>query len=213
MVLPETLKLLAQVYTKILLVSLILFMITMNRVLEREFFLITYLFFTFQLAPMQIAEDEVQTLPAVNVDRRVLLTEDAQYRFKLRQIRKKMTNPLMEDQFEGSLEEELAKPSNFKNLPDNAQIVRGSSSVSDSGAPDTIDKLPFGAIMAIVTSYKYSINTWTPGIVNFVVDTAKRLYDNKQQKFQLAPVHVIPKIALGHQVTVLVFGIMNYKYN
>ncbi|XP_063893773.1 uncharacterized protein LOC110379989 isoform X1 [Helicoverpa armigera] len=151
------------------------------------------------LAPMQLAEDEVQTLPAVNVDRRVLLTQDAQYRSKLRKIRKKMTPPLMEDQHEGTLEEELQKPSNFKDLPDLSQIVRGTTSVSDPDAPETHDKLPFGAIMAIVTSYKYSINTWTPGIVNFVVETALRLYDNKQQKFQLAPVHIIPKIALGHQ--------------
>lgn len=158
---------------------------------------------------MQVAEDEVQTLPAENVDRRVLLTQDAQYRFKLRQIRKKMTPPLMEDQYEAvTREDELEKPSNFKDLPDNSQIVRGTSSVSDPGAVETIDLLPFGAIMAIVTSYKYSINTWTPGIVNFVVDTAKRLYENKQQKFQLAPVHIIPKIALGHQVgtTLLLFS-------
>ncbi|CAH0673960.1 unnamed protein product [Spodoptera exigua] len=151
------------------------------------------------LAPMQLAEDEVQTLPAVNVDRRVLLTEDAQYRFKLRKIRKKMTPPLMEDQFEATPEEELKKPTNFKDLPDTSQIIRGSTTVSESGAPETIDRLPFGAIMAIVTSYKYSINTWTPGIVDFIVDTALRLYENKQQKFQLAPVHIIPKIALGHQ--------------
>uniref|UniRef100_A0A2A4JVW1 Uncharacterized protein n=1 Tax=Heliothis virescens TaxID=7102 RepID=A0A2A4JVW1_HELVI len=151
------------------------------------------------LAPMQLAEDEVQTLPAVNVDRRVLLTEDAQYRSKLRRIRKKMTSPLMEDQHEGTLEEELQKPTNFKDLPDSSQIVRGTSTVSEPNGPETIDRLPFGAIMAIVTSYKYSINTWTPGIVNFVVETALRLYDNKQQKFQLAPVHIIPKIALGHQ--------------
>ncbi|XP_022825897.1 uncharacterized protein LOC111355965 [Spodoptera litura] len=151
------------------------------------------------LAPMQLAEDEVQTLPAVNVDRRVLLTEDAQYRFKLRKIRKKMTPPLIEDQFEATLEEEIKKPSNFKDLPDTSQIIRGTNTVSDAGDIESIDRLPFGAIMAIVTSYKYSINTWTPGIVNFVVETALRLYENKQQKFQLAPVHIIPKIALGHQ--------------
>lgn len=151
---------------------------------------------------MQIAEEEVQTLPAVNVDRRVLLTEDAQYRFKLRKLRKKMTPPLIEDQLDLTPEDELKKPSNFKDLPDTSQIIRGSSAVSESGEFETIDRLPFGAIMAIVTSYKYSINTWTPGIVNFVVDTALRLYENKQQKFQLAPVHIIPKIALGHQVCV-----------
>ncbi|XP_047505228.1 uncharacterized protein LOC125049812 [Pieris napi] len=148
------------------------------------------------LAPAEVVEDEVQTLPATNVDRHILLTEDARYRSKLRQLRKKMTQPLAEDQLEISPDEELAKPSNFKNLPDNTQIVRGTSAINDT---KTLDVLPFAAIMAIVTSYKYSVNTWTVGIVNFVVDTAKKLHENKQQKFQLAPVHVIPKIAIGHQ--------------
>lgn len=133
----------------------------------------------------------------MNVDRRVLLTEDARYRFKLRQLRKKMTPPLAEAQLEVTPSEELAKLSNFKELPDNTEIVRGSSAVTEANA---VDILPFTSIMAIVTSYKYSINTWASGIVNFVIDTAKKLYQNKQEKFQLAPVHIIPKIGIGHQV-------------
>lgn len=146
-----------------------------------------------------MAVEEVQTLPPVNVDRRILLTEDARQRLKLRQLRKKMTLPLDEPLLADSPSEELLKPSNFKNLPDNTQMVRGTSAVSKA---DSVDVLPFAAIMAIVTSYKYSINTWTRGIVNFVVDTAKKLYDKKKQKFQLAPVHIIPKIAIGHQVNI-----------
>lgn len=142
-------------------------------------------------------EDEVQTMEPVNVERKILLTEDAQSRFKMRQIRKKMTLPLAETSLDVTPSEELAKPSNFKTLPDNTQIVRGTSAITDSNVADI---LPFAAIMAIVTSYKYTINSWTTGIVNFVVDTAKKLYDNKQTKFQLAPIHIIPKIALGHQV-------------
>lgn len=145
----------------------------------------------------------MQAMPAVNVDRRVLLTEDAQRRFKLRKIRNKMTHPLMEDELEGTPEHDLQKPSNFSDLPDSSQIIRGTKSVSKANDPNSIDTLPFGAIMAIVTSYKYGIHTWTPGIVDFVVDTAAKLYSNKQQKFQLAPVHIIPKIALGHQVCVI----------
>ncbi|KAG6441379.1 hypothetical protein O3G_MSEX001723 [Manduca sexta] len=148
------------------------------------------------LAPAQIIEEEVQTMPPANVDRRVLLTEDAKYRFKLRQIRKKMTTPLAEDNLETSPSEELKKPSNFKQLPDSTQIVRGSSAITES---DALDILPFSAIMAIVTSYKYNTNSWTSGIVNFVVDTAKKLYQNKQEKFQMAPAHIIPKIGIGHQ--------------
>lgn len=161
---------------------------------------IIIIIFTLQLAqPVQIIEDEVQTLPPVNVNREILLAEDAQYRFKLRQLRKKMTPPLIETDVELTAEEELAKPNNFKNLPDNTQIIRGASAITEK----TVDVLPFAAIMAVVTSYKYTVNTWTEGIVNFVVETAKKLYDNKLEKFQLAPVHIIPKIAIGHQVSCL----------
>lgn len=135
----------------------------------------------------------------VNVDRRILLTEDAKYRFKLRQLRKKTTPPLTEDQIELTPSQELLQPSNFKNLPDNTQIIRGTTTGICDGKG--LEVLPFAAIMAIVTSYKYSISTWTPGIVNFVVDTASKLYAAKKEKFQLAPAHIIPKIAIGHQVS------------
>ncbi|CAB3235574.1 unnamed protein product [Arctia plantaginis] len=146
------------------------------------------------------AEGEVEALEPINVERRILLTEDARRRYKLRQIRKKMTPPLSEPvDTTAPIDKELAKPSNFKDLPDRSQIVRGSSALAAPGAVDSLDVLPFGAIMAIVTSFKYTINTWNSNIVNFVVDTAKKLYDNKEQKFQLAPVHIIPKIAIGHQ--------------
>lgn len=112
-----------------------------------------------------------------------------------------MTPPLIEaGGAEITAQEELAKPSNFKSLPDNSQIIRGSSAINET---DAIDVLPFAAIMAVVTSYKYTVSTWTVGIVNFVVETAKKLYQNKKERFQLAPVHVIPKIAIGHQVSSL----------
>lgn len=142
----------------------------------------------------------MQTVQPLNVDRRILLTEDARYRYKLRQLRKKSTPPLAEANIEMTPSQELAQPHNFKNLPDNTQIIRGNSGISDSQG---LEELPFAAIMAIVTSYKYSINTWTPGIVTFVVDTAHKLYGAKVEKFQLAPAHIIPKIGIGHQVGVL----------
>lgn len=127
-----------------------------------------------------------------------MLTEDAKARFKLRKLRKKVTPPLDEAQLPITASQELAKPNNFNELPDRTEIIRGSDSINDANATDV---LPFAAIMAIVTSYKYTISTWTPGIVNFVIDAAKKLYENKQERFQLAPIHVIPKIAIGHQVS------------
>lgn len=137
-----------------------------------------------------------------SVKRMILLTEDARRRYMLRQMRKKMTPPLHETlgtlETVGTPSEELLKPSNFKSLPDTTQIIRGSTSICE---PDASEVLPFAAIMAIITSYKYSVNTWTKGIVDFIIDGALKLHKNKKEKFQLAPVHVIPKIAIGHQVS------------
>lgn len=68
--------------------------------------------------------------------------------------------------------------------------------------------MPFAAIMAIVTSYKYTISTWTSGIVTFVIDTAGQLHKAKTEKFQYAPVHIIPRIKIGNQVRWL----WNFEY-
>ncbi|XP_014368688.2 uncharacterized protein LOC106718973 [Papilio machaon] len=62
------------------------------------------------LAPIEIVEDEVQTFEPVDVDRRILLTEDARQRSKLRQYRKKLTPPLDEVLVESTPSEELYKP-------------------------------------------------------------------------------------------------------
>lgn len=133
------------------------------------------------------------------VRRMILLTEDARRRYSLRLMRKKMTQPLLETPMDvvGTPSEEFLKPSNFKTLPDTTQIIHGSTAI---GEPEASEVLPFAAIMAIITSYKYSVHTWTPGIVDFIIDGAKKLHTKKKERFQIAPMHVIPKIAIGHQV-------------
>ncbi|KAL4711410.1 hypothetical protein ACJJTC_016164 [Scirpophaga incertulas] len=146
--------------------------------------------------PPEALEEEMEIVKPVQINRHILLTEDAKYRSKLRQISKNSTLPLVEFQIETTPSQELLAPSNFKNLPDNTQIIRGTSAIVDSNG---LEVLPFGAIMAIVTSYKYTISTWTSGIIDFVVQTANKLYANKLEKFQLAPMHIIPKISIGHQ--------------
>lgn len=158
------------------------------------------MFKIFQLAPAQEGiEDEMEMQEPHSVKRFILLTEDARKRYTLRQMRKKITPPLHETPIEvvGTPSEEMLKPSNFKTLPDTTQIIHGSTAISEDEA---IEVLPFAAIMAIITSYKYSINTWTKGIVDFIIEGAIELHQNKKEKFQLAPMHVIPKIAVGHQV-------------
>lgn len=143
--------------------------------------------------------DEIETLEPIKAARKVLLAADARKRYKLRQLRKKLTLPLAEatTDYPISPEEELQKPTNFRTLPDSTQIVRGSKCIQDGKTPDL---LPFASIMAIVTSYKYTISTWSTPIVSFVIDAAKNLYANKVGKFQYSFVHVIPKMHIGQQV-------------
>lgn len=137
--------------------------------------------------------------PPHSVKRFILLTEDARRRYKMRQMRKDMTPPLHETPMEvvGTPSEEFLKPSNFKTLPDTTQIIQGTKAIPE---PEASEVLPFAAIMAIITSYKYSVNTWTKGIVDFIIEGGLKLHKNKKEKFQLAPMHIIPKIAVGHQV-------------
>lgn len=139
-------------------------------------------------------EDEIQCMEPIDVDRRILLAEDAKYRHALREQRKKISQPLAEYQEEIPPTDELEKTSNFKKVLDGTEMIRTTTAIDD------IDVLPFAAIMAIVTSYKYSISTWSASVANFVIDSAKKLYTNKKAKFKFAAVHVIPKIALGKQV-------------
>ncbi|XP_047998135.1 uncharacterized protein LOC125235578 [Leguminivora glycinivorella] len=149
-----------------------------------------------ELHPLEIPMNEpaeVEAAPPPGVERKLLLTEDAHRRFKLRALRRKTTAPLTDDALVRTASQELKQPSNFKSLPDNTEIIRGSSSISD------IDALPFASIMAVVTSYKYMINTWGKGIVDFGVTSGKELHSSKRERFQTAPVHVIPKIGIGKQ--------------
>ncbi|CAG9121039.1 unnamed protein product [Plutella xylostella] len=147
--------------------------------------------------PPRICEEEIETLEPIEVDRQVLLTEDAKKRYKIRQLRKKAAPPLIEIlQPTKTASDELLEPSNFNTLPDSSQIVSGTDFIANEEAQHV---MPFVSIMAIVTSYKYSINTWTSGIVDFVVQAGRELYDNKRAKFQFAPMHVIPRIRIGRQ--------------
>ncbi|GBP05473.1 hypothetical protein EVAR_2990_1 [Eumeta japonica] len=150
-----------------------------------------------ELVPVECVEDEVETVPPEEVPRRILLTADARQRSKMRAMKKKKPQPVLaEVDVECTPSTELAKPHNFKELPDGSQIISGTHAIGDTNAYEI---LPFVAIMAIVTSYKYSINTWTRNIVNFVLDAAKQLHHNRQDNFQSAPVHIIPKITIGSQ--------------
>ncbi|XP_061704655.1 uncharacterized protein LOC133516006 isoform X2 [Cydia pomonella] len=150
-----------------------------------------------ELHPLEIPLNEPAEVeaaaPPPGVERRVLLTEDALRRCKLRALRRKMTTPLTDAALPLTPSQELQQPTNFKSLPDNTDIIRGSSSISEN------DALPFASIMAIVTSYKYLVNSWTKGIVDFGVTSGKQLHSSKKERFQTAPVHVIPKIGIGKQ--------------
>lgn len=78
--------------------------------------------------------------------------------------------------------QELEKASNFVDLPDNSQILRGTSNIVDYGE-DVEFMAPFMSIMATCVAEKYSIVTWTKDIVNYVLQCGSELFKQSPIRF------------------------------
>ncbi|KAJ8921144.1 hypothetical protein NQ315_013615, partial [Exocentrus adspersus] len=92
--------------------------------------------------------------------------------------------------------QELLKESNFKDLPDGAQIINGTKNISEFGG-DIEFIAPFVCIMAGVVARKYTIGTWTPEIVDYVLKCGNELYRASKVRYDQVSKMEIPRIALG----------------
>lgn len=77
-------------------------------------------------------EDELEIIEPADVDRRILLTEDAKKRYKLRQLRKtQLQAPLTEKKLDITQSQEIMNAYNFTTLPDLSQIIRGGACIKN----------------------------------------------------------------------------------
>lgn len=91
---------------------------------------------------------------------------------------------------------ELAKESNFVDLPDNSQIVTGGSNIANFGE-DPEYMAPFACIMAAVIGKKYNVLTWSKDVIDYALKCGSELYNKSTVRFDQVPKLEIPKISLG----------------
>ncbi|XP_050312085.1 uncharacterized protein LOC126747459 isoform X2 [Anthonomus grandis grandis] len=95
-----------------------------------------------------------------------------------------------------SKSEELKKETNFVDLPDDTQIIRGNKNISAFGE-DVEFMAPFICVMADVVAKKYSILSWTSEIVDYVLKCGVELYNASKVRYDQVSKLEIPKISLG----------------
>ncbi|KAK9753098.1 hypothetical protein QE152_g3667 [Popillia japonica] len=104
---------------------------------------------------------------------------------------------------------ELAKPNNFIDLPDGTQLIRGTKEVKDFGEfPDNM--APYVCVMAAAVAAKYSVNTWSADVVNYVLQCGVELFKKSNIKFEEVAKLEIPKVSLGRTDFRLE---VNYQYD
>ncbi|KAL1502117.1 hypothetical protein ABEB36_007309 [Hypothenemus hampei] len=92
--------------------------------------------------------------------------------------------------------EELRKDTNFIDLPDDTQIIRGTKNISEFGE-EVEFMAPFVCIMAGVVAKKYSILSWTPELVDYVLKCGLELYKASKFRYDQVSKLEIPQISLG----------------
>ncbi|CAO1429374.1 unnamed protein product [Diamesa serratosioi] len=101
-----------------------------------------------------------------------------------------------------TLSEEKLIESNFEDLPDHSQIVRGTQNLYQIPLPPQLFNYEnfsiLNAIAVIITSAKYSIASWTTETIDYVLATALMLSDSihlqNRMDFYIIPEHILPDI-------------------
>lgn len=101
-----------------------------------------------------------------------------------------------------TLSQEKLIKSNFQDLPDRSQIVRGTQNLYQVLLPPQLFNYEnfsvLNGVAVIITSAKYSIATWTTETIDYVLATASMLGDSIQLQnrmdFYLVPEHILPDI-------------------
>ncbi|KAK9886350.1 hypothetical protein WA026_015867 [Henosepilachna vigintioctopunctata] len=95
--------------------------------------------------------------------------------------------------------EELRKPNNFIDLPDDSQLVRGRSNMADLEGQDGDMEFiaPFVCIMATAVANKFSLVSWSPDVVEYVLQCGQKLYKASKFRYDQVSRLDIPKVSLG----------------
>lgn len=92
--------------------------------------------------------------------------------------------------------EELAKDSNFVDLPDGTQLIRGTANMI-SYSDELEFMAPFVCMMATAVAKKFSLLTWSTEIVDYVLKCGAELYKAVKVRYDQVPTLEIPRVSLG----------------
>ena len=100
--------------------------------------------------------------------------------------------------------------SNFINLPDATQLIRGTTNIYQYSEDAANFLAPFTCVMAAIVGNKYAVRTWSPEVVDYVLRCGFKLYKTINVRFEDISEMQIQKICLGKtNFTVDI----NYKYD
>ncbi|KAF5279335.1 hypothetical protein FQR65_LT15408 [Abscondita terminalis] len=91
---------------------------------------------------------------------------------------------------------ELAKESNFVDLPDNSQIILGSCDISAFGS-NVHYMAPYVCMMASAVAQKYTLNTWSHDVIDYTLRSGAKLYSLSKVRYDQVPILDVPKVSLG----------------
>ncbi|KAB0791416.1 hypothetical protein PPYR_03216 [Photinus pyralis] len=91
---------------------------------------------------------------------------------------------------------ELAKESNFVDLPDGSQIIRGTCNIAGLGE-DVEYMAPFVCMMSAAVAQKYALGTWSKEIVDYALGSGAKLYGLSKVRYDQVPILDVPKVSLG----------------
>nr|XP_015836513.1 PREDICTED: uncharacterized protein LOC657194 isoform X1 [Tribolium castaneum] len=139
-----------------------------------------------ELFPIEVPQEEV---PSLVRDIKALATRrrndiQAMYEFEMGQ------------EPEVTMSEELAKETNFVNLPDGSQIILGGTNMAAFGS-ELEFMAPFVCIMASAVAKKYSIDSWSRDVVDYVLKCGAELHQNSNTRYDQNFKLEIPRISLG----------------
>lgn len=92
--------------------------------------------------------------------------------------------------------QELLRETNFVDLPDDSQIVRGTQNLIHFGE-DIEFIAPFVCVMACVVSKKFAIYSWSSDLVDYVLNVGTELYKSSNVRYDQVVKLEIPRISLG----------------
>uniref|UniRef100_A0AAR5Q8U4 Uncharacterized protein n=1 Tax=Dendroctonus ponderosae TaxID=77166 RepID=A0AAR5Q8U4_DENPD len=157
---------------------------------------------TESLVPMAVSEEINTELTYFPIKREILYPTYVRGKQQMKSRLNRFRKPFEWDDTylpavpDGTKSEELRKETNFVDLPDDTQIIRGTKNVASFG--DEVEFIaPFVCVMADVVAKKYSILSWSAEIVDYVLKCGVELYNASKFRYDQVSKLEIPQISLG----------------